>query len=118
MCSSDLHNSSLYEYLSLFENGAAGKKADLVLVDCKNPYMMPAHDPLRSFIFHAADRAVRDVYVDGLKVVENGRGLTFDHAAALAALAEAQARMEQDTPRKDYAKRTAEQVAPLSLKRL
>ena len=30
-----------------------------------NPWMMPVRDPLRSLVFHAADRAVRDVYVDG-----------------------------------------------------
>ena len=43
-----------------------------MLVDLKNPWMMPARDPLRSLIFHAADRAVRDVYVDG----ERGGGAT------------------------------------------
>src|SRR5206468_7708814 len=45
-----------------------GAKADLVLVDLCNPWMMPARDPLRSIIFHAADRAIRVVYIDRQKV--------------------------------------------------
>src|SRR5262249_61922043 len=73
---------------------APGAKADLVLVDLDNPWMMPARDPLRSLIFHAADRAVRDVYVDGRQVVASGRVLTLDRARALARLTEAQRRME------------------------
>ncbi len=94
---------------------APGMRADLVLVDLKNPYMMPARDPLRSLVYTAADRAVRDVYVDGIKVVADGRVLTLDHAAALEALAEAQRRMERDVPRRDYKRRKAEEIVPLSL---
>src|SRR5919108_5763009 len=44
---------------------ASGKKADLVLVDLTVPQMRPVRDPLRSFIFPAADRAVPDVFFDG-----------------------------------------------------
>ncbi|MBM84659.1 MAG: N-ethylammeline chlorohydrolase, partial [Rhodospirillaceae bacterium] len=36
---------------------AVGCKADIVAVDLRKPEMMPARDPLRSLIFHAADRA-------------------------------------------------------------
>jgi cytosine/adenosine deaminase-related metal-dependent hydrolase len=97
---------------------APGMKADLVLVDCRNRYMMPARDPLRSLIYTAADRAVRDVYVDGLKMVDNGQVVNLNHAAALEALVDAQARMEKDTPNRDFGKRTAEQVVPLSLPRM
>jgi cytosine/adenosine deaminase-related metal-dependent hydrolase len=94
---------------------APGMKADFVLVDLKNPFMMPARDPLRSLIYSAADRAVRDVYVDGAKVMERGRVLTLDHAAAVEALAEAQKRMMAAVPGRDYRKRSAEQITPLSL---
>src|SRR6516162_4613337 len=44
---------------------AADKKADLVLIDLTVAQMVPARDPLRSFVYHAADRAVCDVFVDG-----------------------------------------------------
>ena len=80
---------------------APGAKADLVLVDLKNPWMMPARDPLRSLIFHAADRAVRDVYVDGERVVADGRVLTLDQAGALERLTAAQRRMEASVPARD-----------------
>ena len=94
---------------------APGMKADIVLVDLNNPFMMPARDPLRSLVYTAADRAVRDVYVDGNKVVENGRVLTLDHAVALAALIDAQRRMENAVPERDYRRRGADEIAPLSL---
>jgi len=94
---------------------AVGARADLVLVDLQNPWMLPARDPLRSLIFHAADRAVRDVYVDGRPVVTNGRVLTLDRAAALERLTEAQRRMEADVPARDPRGRRSEDITPLSL---
>ena len=94
---------------------ASGAKADLVLVDLKNPWMMPARDPLRSLIFHAADRAVRDVYVDGKQVVANGRVLTLDQAGALERLTAAQRRMEASVPARDTRGRRSTEITPLSL---
>ena len=94
---------------------ASGAKADLVLVDLKNPWMMPARDPLRSLIFHAADRAVRDVYVDGEQVVANGRVLTLDQAGALERLTAAQRRMEASVPARDARGRRSTEITPLSL---
>src|SRR5437660_1671423 len=61
---------------------APGKKADIVLVDLECPQMQPTRDPLRSFVYHAADRAVRDVFVDGEQVVSGGRVTTLDQEAA------------------------------------
>jgi 5-methylthioadenosine/S-adenosylhomocysteine deaminase len=92
-----------------------GAKADLVLVDLKNPWMMPARDPLRSLIFHAADRAVRDVYVDGEQVVANGRVRTLDQAGALERLTAAQRRMEASVPERDARGRRSTEITPLSL---
>jgi 5-methylthioadenosine/S-adenosylhomocysteine deaminase len=93
----------------------AGAKADFVLVDLKNPWMMPARDPLRSLVFHAADRAVRDVYVDGRRVVANGRVVTLDHAGALERLTEAQRRMEALVPQRDGRHRSSTEITPPSL---
>ncbi|HUB15848.1 MAG TPA: amidohydrolase family protein, partial [Acetobacteraceae bacterium] len=42
---------------------APGCRADLVLVDVTHPMMRPTHDPVRSLIYAAGDRAVRAVYV-------------------------------------------------------
>ena len=92
-----------------------GAKADLVLVDLKNPWMMPARDPLRSLVYTAADRAIHQVFIDGRLVVDDGKVLTLDHAAALEALTEAQARMIAAVPQYDWAKRDADLLTPLSL---
>ena len=94
---------------------AIGKKADLVLVDLSNPWMMPARDPLRSLIFHAADRAVKDVYIGGKKVVGDGKVLTLNHADAAERLVDAQARMMAQAPNLDFRHRSADEIAPLSL---
>ncbi len=77
--------------------------------------MQPARDPLRSFVYHAADRAVREVFVDGKQVVANGRVLTLDQAGAGARLRAAQERMEAMAPQRDYRRRTAADITPLSL---
>ncbi len=94
---------------------APGAKADIVLVDLKNPFMMPARDPLRSLIYTAADRAIRDVYIDGKLVVRDKKILTLNHAGALETLTEAQQRMLSGARQRDYKGRTADEVMPLSL---
>jgi 5-methylthioadenosine/S-adenosylhomocysteine deaminase len=94
---------------------ARGKKADIVLVDLACPQMQPARDPLRGFVYHAADRAVRDVFVDGRQIVADGKVLTLDQGDAAERLAGAQRRMMEGVPRRDYRGRTAEEITPLSL---
>jgi 5-methylthioadenosine/S-adenosylhomocysteine deaminase len=92
-----------------------GAKADLVLVDIKHPAMMPLREPIRSLIYAAADRAVRDVYVDGRLVVADGKSLMIDYAAASEALQAAQQRSLKNVPNNDWAKRDADQLAPMVL---
>lgn len=94
---------------------APGAKADLVLVDLAHPLMQPPRDPLRSLVFHAADRAVRHVYVAGRAVWSDGRPLHLDVAEAAGILAESQARMLRDAAGLDYAGRDGDAIAPLSL---
>jgi cytosine/adenosine deaminase-related metal-dependent hydrolase len=94
---------------------APGMKADMVLVDLSHPAMRPLRDPLRSLVYSALERPVRDVYVDGAKVVDCGRVLTLDYPAALDRLEIAQRTAEEGVPLLDYANRTARQVSPLSL---
>src|SRR6202046_2764902 len=57
---------------------AAGAKADVVIVDCAHPAMRPCHDPLRSLVYSASDRAVAHVFVDGEQVVRDQKGVTID----------------------------------------
>ncbi len=94
---------------------AVDKKADLVVVDLGVAQMIPARDPLRSFVYHAADRAVRDVFVDGRQVVAEGKVVTLDQAAAGERLVLAQRRMLAAAPQRDYRGRAAAEIVPLSL---
>jgi len=89
--------------------------ADIVLVDLDHPLMQPARDPLRSFVFHAADRAVQTVLVDGEVVLKDGDPVHLDPKAAMERLAEAQARMLRDSVKLDYANRPGDEISPLSL---
>jgi cytosine/adenosine deaminase-related metal-dependent hydrolase len=96
---------------------AVGAKADIVLVDCTHPAMRPCRDPVRSLTYSASDRAVRDVFVDGEQVVRDGEVTTIDYAAAAAALEEAQTRAIESIRRKDWAGRSADELAPLAYPR-
>ena len=91
---------------------APGCRADLVLVDALHPRMQPRFDPVRSLIYAAGDRAVKDVFVDGQKVVGDGEVLTMDFRAAALHLAEAQKRIAARVPENDWAHRPAEKIAP------
>jgi len=96
---------------------APGAKADIVLVDATHPIMRPLRDPLRSLVYSAADRAVREVYVDGQQLVRDGKVLTVDRDAAADTLQKVQADMLQAVSSRDRLGRSAEQVSPLSLAR-
>jgi cytosine/adenosine deaminase-related metal-dependent hydrolase len=92
-----------------------GAEADLVLVDLGHPYMRPVREPLRSLVYSASDRAIRDVFVDGEQVVKDGRVTTIDVEVAHAVLAEAQARGLAGAPGRDYAERTVDEMSPMVL---
>jgi cytosine/adenosine deaminase-related metal-dependent hydrolase len=94
---------------------AEGAKADIVLVDLTHDAMRPLRDPLRSLVYSAAERAVRDVFVDGRKVVAGHRVLTIDTAEAAAILEEAQRRAEKSVSSLDWAHRGAREISPLTL---
>lgn len=88
-----------------------GCRADLVLVDVTHPTMRPGYDPVRALVYAADDRVVRQVWVEGRKVVENGRVLTMDHPGAAAALDEAQKRIVGRAQSLDWAGRRVEDIA-------
>lgn len=97
---------------------APGAKADLVSVDLTDPSMRPLRDPLRSLIYSAAERPVRDVWVDGRQVVFDGRVPQIDAKAAAAVLEDTQRRTEAGIPEVDWAGRTAMELSPLTLRRV
>ena len=77
--------------------------------------MQPVYDPIRCLIYTAADRAVRDVYVDGVKVVESGEVLTLDFAEIAARVTDLQRQVLEKVPERHHAGHSAHQVAPLTL---
>lgn len=93
-----------------------GCRADIVLVDCEHPAMRPCRDPLQSLIYSAGDRAVSRVFVDGREIVREGRVLTMDYAGSAAALEEAQARAISQIRQLDWAGRSPEEIAPMTLR--
>ncbi|WP_424134286.1 amidohydrolase family protein [Roseomonas chloroacetimidivorans] len=93
---------------------AAGCRADIVLVNAEHPMMRPGRDPMRSLVYAAGDRALRDVYVDGQLVVKDGMVLTMDYEQAAAHLHEAQKRILDRAPSQDWAHRPVEKISPPS----
>ncbi len=91
---------------------AVGCRADFSLVDTTHPYMRPVHDPLRSLVYSASERAVRDVYLEGEQVVRDGEVLTIDIEAALETLRRAQAATLATTAERDWAHRTVDEMSP------
>jgi cytosine/adenosine deaminase-related metal-dependent hydrolase len=94
---------------------AVGAKADLVLVDLDAPTMQPVHDPLRNLIHCAAERAVRDVFVDGAAVLRDRKVLTLDVEGAVRQLQDAQRRACRAAEQGDPQRRPLAKLAPLSL---
>ena len=91
---------------------APGAKADLFMADLDHPAMRPVRDPLRSLIYVAGERPVRQVFVDGRQVVEDGRALAFDLPAALDRLEAAQRQAEIDFAARDFAGRSHDEASP------
>ena len=85
------------------------------MVDTRHPAMMPLREPLRSLLFVAAERAVRDVWVDGHRVVRDREVLGIDLPSALAALEAAQRRSMERVPGLDWAARSAGELSPMVL---
>lgn len=94
---------------------AVGCQADIVLADLRHPMMRPLRDPLKSLIFSAADRAVRDVFVAGRQVVADGRALHIDIDRAAGQLEAAQRRALAGTASHDWRGRGADELVPMTL---
>ena len=90
-------------------------KPDVVLVDLTHPYMQPVRDPLRTMLYCALERPIRDVFVAGRRVVEGGRVTTIDLGPEIQELNEAQPRALTAVPDKDWAGRTGDEAFPRSL---
>jgi 5-methylthioadenosine/S-adenosylhomocysteine deaminase len=61
-----------------------GKKADLVVIDCRRAHFTPATDPLGNLVHVGQGRDVDMVVVDGRVVVEDGRATLVDQDEIIA----------------------------------
>jgi 5-methylthioadenosine/S-adenosylhomocysteine deaminase len=92
-----------------------GAKADLVVVDLDHPGMRPVRDPLPSLLHGVAERAVREVYLDGEAVVRDGRVAHLDYEGASRELQVAFERAAARVPGLDPRGRDLDTLAPLAL---
>lgn len=60
-----------------------GKRADLIIFSTEHPEWRPLLHPVQNLVLNASDRSLEAVYVDGRKLVEDGRLLTIDLPALL-----------------------------------
>jgi hypothetical protein len=74
--------------------------------------MRPLRDPLRSLVYSAGDRAVRDVFVAGRQVVSGGTVPGIDIEAAIARLQAGQDATLATTAARDWAKRDVDALSP------
>ena len=57
---------------------AAGRAADLILVDLDRPHLVPRHDLVANLVHAAKASDVTDVMVDGRWIYREGELLTLD----------------------------------------
>ncbi|MEJ5360167.1 MAG: amidohydrolase [Desulfobacterales bacterium] len=75
-----------------------GKLADLVLLETRLPHLTPLHDPVSAVVYAARGADVHTVLVGGRRIVEGGRLLSFDLAAAMARVEETAGRIRRRLP--------------------
>ena len=75
-----------------------GKRADLVLLDADSPALTPSYDPVSTVVYAAGRADVRDVWIDGRRVLHHRRPTTIDVPAALADVRGRQAAVAASVP--------------------
>jgi cytosine/adenosine deaminase-related metal-dependent hydrolase len=60
-----------------------GKKADIIVVNLRQPHLMPNFMPVHRLVYEAVGNDVETVIVDGRLILDHGKVLTVDEDAAL-----------------------------------
>ncbi|WP_108658478.1 amidohydrolase family protein [Acuticoccus kandeliae] len=76
---------------------AAGQLADVVVLDGETVALSPRGEMQAQIVFHESGSSVRDVYIDGRKVLADGKPTLFDGAAILGEARERAARLARDS---------------------
>lgn len=61
----------------------AGKRADLIVIDTARPGLAPIQNVVTNLVYSNDPWAVRDVYIDGERVVQNGQHLRLDQQTVI-----------------------------------
>jgi 5-methylthioadenosine/S-adenosylhomocysteine deaminase len=91
---------------------APGAKADLVLWKGASWGMTPLRDPVKNIVYNATAEDVDRVWVNGRRVVDDGRVLAADEKTIFAALQAAGERMWPRMHRFDWAGRDVDALSP------
>lgn len=75
---------------------AAGRKADVVLLDADHWGFVPLNDPVAQLAYSATSEAVRTVIVDGVMIMDDRKLLSIDEDAVREAISEAAERWRRD----------------------
>jgi 5-methylthioadenosine/S-adenosylhomocysteine deaminase len=89
-----------------------GAKADLLFWDTATPRMSPMRDPLRTLVYYATERDLRDVMVNGAWVMRDRAIEWADEAELSRRLQGAARRMWEVAPEVDWASRTLDEMCP------
>lgn len=73
-----------------------GKSADLIVVDMDRPHLTPCYDPLSHLVYAAKGSDVRDVVVNGKRLVAGGRIVTVDETKLKAQVRDIAAKIARD----------------------
>ena len=76
-----------------------GKRADLVALDLGDPAYRPLNNVSRQLVFSETGRSIRHVWVDGRRVVGDGRALLIDEERLAASLSKLMPEVTRDLER-------------------
>ncbi len=71
-----------------------GFRADLCVLDCAAPHLMPLYNPRSHLVYAASGREIKHVLVDGRILVRDGRLLTIDLDETMARVREIAAKIK------------------------
>lgn len=61
----------------------AGKDADFIVVNSNQSFFYPKHNPVSHLVYSGSGRDVKDVYVQGKQILDNGQFKTIDEEKVL-----------------------------------
>lgn len=73
----------------------AGKQADIIAIDVRKPHIQPFEDVYSALVYSVEASDVSDVWVDGKRLLADGKPITLNQAAVLSAASKWRARIRE-----------------------